>query len=630
MSEARPVRVFLSYARADRARVAKLAEALQAAGITLWWDTAIEGGTSFSADIERELEAADVVVVAWSVTAVKSDWVRDEAGAGRDRKRLVPVQLDAALPPLGFRQLQSIDLSGWKGRADDANFASLISAIHKLAGSTAAVPVPATPAPSRRVLIGGGAALGAAALAGGGWWLLRPGSVAATATSIAVLPFANLSGDPAQAYFSDGIAEELRSALATIAGLKVAARTSSELMRDTDIKEAANKLGVAHVLTGSVRRGDGKIRVTAQLLDGQSGLESWSQAYDRPAGDVLEVQTGIAQSVANALSLQFGKAAALVGGTRNPVAYDAYLRATANQLLGEKGYRSALVDVDAAIAADPDFALAHGFRAVVLVNLATNLNLAESIAMLEGETALAANRAIELAPTLRAPYAVIGRARQLLLDFKGAEAAFAKAAARPFGTGRGIILECLYRSEMGRSAEALALIDKVVAADPFNQVPVRNRIRILTDARNPEAALAAFDAWNKANPANQITNRWRFDALLMLGRAKEVLAATQGMETPISDQLAISALAQAALGNRAATEAALAAYEALPGQASPYRIAAIRAVQGEADLAIAQLERAVANHYPSLAFLRANFAFDSLRSDPRFIAIEKQLGFPPR
>ena len=110
MTETKP-RVFLSYARTDRPRVAKLAEALAAAGLSVWWDTAIETGSRFSTEIERELNAADVVVVAWSAASVTSAWVLDEAGAGRDRGRLVPVQLDDTAPPLGFRQYQATDLS---------------------------------------------------------------------------------------------------------------------------------------------------------------------------------------------------------------------------------------------------------------------------------------------------------------------------------------------------------------------------------------------------------------------------------------------------------------------------------------------------------------------------------------
>ena len=159
------------------------------------------------------------------------------------------------------------------------------------------------------------------ALASGEWWWLRP-RPSNPADSIAVPPFANLSGDTAQAYFSDGMAEELRGALGRIAGLKVVTRTSSEKMRDADVKGAAAKLGVAHVLTGSVRKGDGMIRVSAQLIDGSNGLEQWSQSYDRPEGDAIKLQTGIADSVASALSLTLGTPYAMPIGVRRGTALD--------------------------------------------------------------------------------------------------------------------------------------------------------------------------------------------------------------------------------------------------------------------------------------------------------------------
>jgi adenylate cyclase len=123
--------------------VAKLAEALKSAGLQVWWDAEIETGSRFSADIERELDAADAVVVAWSASSVASTWVLDEAAAGRDRGRLLPVQLDGTPPPLGFRQFQSTDLADWKGRTTDPRLVALVGAICKMAGEgpgLAAVP----------------------------------------------------------------------------------------------------------------------------------------------------------------------------------------------------------------------------------------------------------------------------------------------------------------------------------------------------------------------------------------------------------------------------------------------------------------------------------------------------------
>ena len=207
MDELKAPRVFLSYARADRSRVAKIAEALSAAGLRVWWDTAIEGGSAFAKDIARELDAADVVVVVWSATSVESAWVLDEAGAGRDRNRLVPVQLDNTSPPLGFRQLQSVDLSGWRGRAGDPKLAALVATIAKVAGSAAVArsPLPRSGSVRRFAPWMVGALLLIAAL-GAGWRFLGPGAGPAGKPIVAVLPFTDMSDASGKAYFAQGLA----------------------------------------------------------------------------------------------------------------------------------------------------------------------------------------------------------------------------------------------------------------------------------------------------------------------------------------------------------------------------------------------------------------------------------------
>ncbi len=110
--------IFLSYAHGDHAQAQRLAAALQRGGYTVWWDALIEGGTRYAASIDEALETADAVVVLWSRNSVNSDWVRDEAAQGRERHRLVPLSLDGTHPPLGFRQIQMIDISGWNGRSN--------------------------------------------------------------------------------------------------------------------------------------------------------------------------------------------------------------------------------------------------------------------------------------------------------------------------------------------------------------------------------------------------------------------------------------------------------------------------------------------------------------------------------
>ena len=171
-------RLFLSYSREDRHLIEPLARLLELAGHGVWWDRRIAGGSDFSAEIARELGASDVVLVAWSTTSVTSHWVKDEAAEGRDAGRLVPLLLDRAMPPLGFRQIQAIDLSDWRGNTKPAAFDELLRAIDLIASSrdrsVAAAPVQrppgvaiAPPATARRsragpVLIGAALLIGAA------------------------------------------------------------------------------------------------------------------------------------------------------------------------------------------------------------------------------------------------------------------------------------------------------------------------------------------------------------------------------------------------------------------------------------------------------------------------------------
>ena len=393
--------VFVSYKSEDRARVAPLVAALEADGVGVWWDAHIGGGSSWRQTIEDELTAARCVIVVWSERSVgrEGSFVADEATRAQRRGAYLPVRIDPVEPPLGFGETQALSLIGWKGDRTDPHYQGLLAAVQALlAGKPRPVPAAyqAKRGVDRRLVLGGGAA--AVVVAGaGGWWALHRNS--APGDSVAVMPFANLSGDPAQAYFSDGIAEELRDALTRIASLKVAARTSSELMRDVDTTTAAAKLGVASILTGSVRRGAGTIRINAELVDGKSGLTRWSEAYDRAIGDALAIQSNIADSVAGALKIALGgaqKTLLTVGGTSNAVAQDAYLRGLA--LSRQNKNKQAIEQLDVAIAADPNFAKPYASRAGARVSTAA-LTLGGGALRAEMAKAEAdARRSIMLAP----------------------------------------------------------------------------------------------------------------------------------------------------------------------------------------------------------------------------------------
>src|SRR6516162_5458583 len=257
------------------------------------------------------------------------------------------------------------------------------------------------------------------------------------AHSIAVLPFINLSGGQEQDYFSDGLTEELLNSLAAINELQVAARTSAFSFKGkhNDLGTIARKLNVGSILEGSVRRSGRTIRVSAQLINAVTGFHLWSKNYDRDLGDVLKLQTEIATAVAQALRVTLlgdlpGKIA--LGGTRNPAAFDAYLR-------GSKAYtsRQESKDIPGAIAAyteatrlDPNYALAFAGRAFALTDYtadeATGDAIREGFEKAKGD----ARRAIELAPELaEAHLALAFVSEQGTLDFSEAREQYDRAVA---------------------------------------------------------------------------------------------------------------------------------------------------------------------------------------------------------
>lgn len=211
--------VFVSYTRAEEADARRLIAALEQAGFSVWWDGMLQAGTVFTRTTEQALDQAKAVVVLWSAKSVHSNWVRDEAQAGRETGRLVPVSFDGTLPPLGFRQFQSVDLSRWTGKPDAPEFRNVRDSIARLAGGGAAVDsVPpasfyrsasaASSGTTRRWML----AVATVLLAIAGLYLAwnRLAVTPEDENSIAILRFANLSGEEEQAYFSTGLSEEMR------------------------------------------------------------------------------------------------------------------------------------------------------------------------------------------------------------------------------------------------------------------------------------------------------------------------------------------------------------------------------------------------------------------------------------
>ena len=627
--------LFVSYKSEDRDRVAPLVAALEAHGIKVWWDAHLGGGDTWRDTIEDELNAASCVLVVWSARSAGRDgrFVRDEASRAQERGVYLPVRIDPVKPPLGFGETQALPLIGWKGDRADPRYAAVLAAARAVIAGTARpahrpAGASARRGPDRRLVIGGGVALATAAVGGGGWWALHRG-LGAAQDSVAVLPFANLSGDAAQAYFSDGIAEDLRGALTRILRLKVAARTSSELMRNADAPTAAAKLGVANVVTGSVQRGADTIRVNAEMVDGKSGLSRWSQSYDRPTGDALAIETGIAESVANALSIALGrseKALLSLGGTTNPAAHDAYLRAQA--LGGQQKLDAALKDFDAAIAADPSYALARAGRAEVRTVIASNTLGGAALRAMMTEAEAEARHAIALAPGLGAPLAALGRVLEFRLDLRGAAEAY--DAAHNAGPGDAAMLRhyALFLAEVGRGAEAVRMARRAAALDLLRPNDLAFLGEVLLFAGRIDEAIVALRQAVARLPDEVPTRTYFGMALIARGRFAEAMKTMATVAADDPYRLGIDGAATARLGDRAASDRALATLVRLYGAGGQFQIAEVHAQRGEPDLAFAAIAGAWDLADPGLLQFKTDPLLAPLHADPRFAGWLAKIGFP--
>jgi adenylate cyclase len=363
--------VFVSYARSDEPQAKRVAEALRSLGYHVWRDDELPAHRPYSEVIEERLKSAKAVVVLWSAEAVKSQWVRAEADAARSAGTLVQALLDGNIPPMPFNQIQCADLSVWDESADSPGWKKLVASVAELAGEETAKEKPAR----RRQ------------------------------TSVCVLPFQNMSGDPEQEYFSDGISEDITTDLSKISALEVIARNTAFTFkgRAVDVGDVARKLGVSHVLEGSVRKAGGRVRVTAQLIDGASGGHVWADRYDRDLTDIFAIQDEISKAIVEALKVKLlpqEKQAIEQRGTNNVDAYNLYLMARQYWITGDFGDRRREERViricTRATEIDADYPQAWALMALAQANLRYAYTGNSGV----DDGAVAAERALSLDPTI--------------------------------------------------------------------------------------------------------------------------------------------------------------------------------------------------------------------------------------
>ncbi len=450
----------------------------------------------------------------------------------------------------------------------------------------------------------------------------------AAANSIAVLAFANLSGDPRQEYFSDGLSEELIDALARITQLQVAARTSSFAFKGkaTSAATIGASLGAAWLLDGSVRRDGDAIRVSAQLVDARTGFRSWSQTYDRQVKDIFAVQRDIADAVAGALQVKLVGGApkvAATGGTGNQVAYDAYLRG--RQLVDLSGseaqWREALAQFDAAIAADPAYALAHAARARALIALGAAFLPATELPANRDAALASARRAVALTPDLADAQSTLGFVlANGKLDFRAASSPFLKSMQTGNGSADTLIRYGIFACRGGDVESGLTALRKAVALDPLNPRAHRSLAIGLYAAARYADAIVSMRRGLSLSPKMTLANSVIGDSELALGNIAGARAdyASEPVEWARLTGLAVVA---ARAGKPAEARALLAQLTGLRDDTSLYQAAQVLAQLGDAGGALAQLERARTVGDTGMVSLRFDPMLDPLRGEPRFQAL---------
>lgn len=497
-----------------------MAAALTAEGYSVWWDRHLAGGDEFSAEIEKELSAAKAVIVAWSVDGSKSRWVKDEAGIAAGAGKLVAVSLDGSEPPIGFKQFHAIDF----GDASDAVFAEVKRSvglkINPAAGpKTEATVLTATSAkPSQgdsRKKLAIAAAVTIAALFAGIIVIrglqnpatpageITPEIAAADAQqstgdyrSIAVLAFTDLSPQGDQEYFSDGIAEELLNVLARDTTLRVAARTSSFAFKgkEQSIGVIGKALNVDAVLEGSVRKAGDQLRITAQLIDVQSGFHLWSQTYDRELTDVFAIQDEIAQAIVGSLPSSGASHKVTAVRQTNREAYDLYLQGRHHLMRRTRpSIERANALFERSVAIDPTYAPAWAELAMSTLLLRRgpgtygNLDLSEVIAIAGPEI----DKALTLDPALAEAHVASGLFKVNKGDSRGALTAYRRAIELNPSTpnARHLLYITLLRN--GEFREAFEVIDEAAAFDPLSGIISENHVASLIRRGQTEDAINA-------------------------------------------------------------------------------------------------------------------------------------------
>ena len=539
----------------------------------MWWDPEITPGDEFDALIGAELETARAVVVVWTPLSVDSRWVKGEARDGADRGVLVPVRFDNARLPIDVRAIHTTELDGWEGNRASAPFKALCTALEvKLkppAGKTTAQA-----AKDKRPTV-----------------------------AICVLPFANMSGDPEQEYFSDGITEDIITDLGKISALSIVSRNTAFSFKGskTDVTQIARQTKASYVLVGSVRKAGARVRITAQLIGATNDAQVWGERYDRDLNDIFVLQDEISKAIVAALKLTLlpeEKQALEQRSTTNTEAYKLYLMARQFWLLDDESNNEIVVRIcNRVVEIDPNYAQAWATLALAQWNMFWLGDSGD-----DGERA--ARTALRLDPALADSHAAMGAALRSKGHFEEGLAACQRALRLEPSSYVANRIAGLCLLGLRRYDEAIRHFEFAAAA--------------------MESDFTAASFISQCYKAKGDTERMKSAARMTLSRIEKIVAAEPGHSRAIG--LGACMLAELKENERAKEWATRARLVDPDNINLHYNLACAMASLGEIDLMLETLASVASRVSPGMmSWLEADTDFDAVREEPRFKAMMEQV-----
>jgi TolB-like protein/Flp pilus assembly protein TadD len=466
----------------------------------------------------------------------------------------------------------------------------------------------------------------------------KPSRAAGEKVMLAVLPFENLSPDPGQEYFSDGLTEEMITQLSRLNPdrLSVIARTSAMMFKGTKkrIAEIGNALAVQYVLEGSVRRSDKQLRISAQLIRVDDETHVWARNFERSHGDVLKIQGEVARSIAAEIQIKLtphSEQTLMQVAEISPEAHEAYLRGRHSwNKRTEAGMRKSIVHYEEAIHLDAEYAMAHAGIADSYVMLACRGMVPAKETFRKAKTA--ARKAIDLDGSLGAAHASLAHVRLHDWDWEGLEKDFRRAIELDPSHAIAYYWFGEFLMSMGRPAEAIAVTEEAHRMDPLSPVIGSSLAMILYLSRRYDRALELAERVREIHPEHFLPHL-RMGLILVQKHAHQraiaELTAAVALANRSTETLAALAGAFAAAGSSRQAKELLSRLERLQGQqyVLPYNIAKIHAAMRNKTKAFDWLDKAYDEGNPDLIELNSEPIFDGIRRDPRFLDLERRVGW---